>query len=444
MNSRQHIKFFIETLGCSKNQVDSESMLASIERSGWSFTEDPDQASFIIINTCGFIKASKEQSIEVFLDYRERYPEAKIVIAGCFAQRYFDEIATLFPDADGFYGSQAPSTIAQIIEDVLNGNCPALKPSDDLTQLERNKFFSYKKSVYVKIAEGCNNNCNYCAIPLIRGPLKSRTLEDVYEEIKTLIEKGHFELNLIAQDLASWGQDLGAKTLVKLLEMVSELEGEFWLRLLYIHPDNFPYEVLELCKKDKRILPYFDIPFQHASEKVLKGMGRKGSFDKYLELVKKIRTELPESILRSTFMVGFPGEGKKEFQEVVDFLQEAQLDWAGFFVYSREEDTVAYKMRGALATKLVQKTAEKRKAQLETLQASITEERLKRFVGKEMEIFVEEKVEKENLSLGRAYIDAPEVDGLVVLRGTDLEAGQVVKATIQRSEAVDLIAEINS
>ncbi|WP_187759697.1 30S ribosomal protein S12 methylthiotransferase RimO [Thiospirochaeta perfilievii] len=442
MSTQQHIKFYIETLGCSKNQVDSESMLASVEQYEYSFTKESAEADFIIINTCGFIKSAKEQSIQTFLDFREAYPDKKIIIAGCFAQRYFETIRELFPEADGYYGSQAPSQIGSIVAEVLSGDKPALKKDDVITQLERKTTFNFKGSVYVKVAEGCNNNCNFCAIPIIRGQIKSRTLDDVYNEIVSLIDKGYFEINLIAQDLAAWGEDLGEKTLITLLNKLSLLSGKFWIRLLYIHPDKFPMQLLDVCKRDSRILPYFDIPFQHASETVLKKMGRKGSYKKHLDLVKKIRHELPDSIIRSTIMLGHPGEGRKEFIEVVSFLEEAQLDWVGFFVYSREEDTKSFNMRGSLLDKLSKRVAEKRKRVLEDIQSQITPKKLLQWIGQTVDVLIEEDVKEENLFIGRSSIDAPEVDGLVVIKGSGLKEGDVIKAKILSVASVDLIAEV--
>ncbi len=442
LSTQQHIKFYIETLGCSKNQVDSESMLASIEKYDYEFIEDPQDADFVIINTCGFIKSAKEESINTFLQFRNSYPDKKIIIAGCFAQRYFDSIKELFPDADGFYGSQSPSMIGEIVSSVLSGEKPAVKRDDNITQLERNHVFNFKGSVYVKVAEGCNNNCNYCAIPIIRGQINSRTLDDVYNEIVSLLDKGYFEINLIAQDLAAWGEDLGEKSLIPLLKRISELKGKFWIRMLYIHPDKFPVQLLEICKRDPRILPYFDIPFQHASEKVLKKMGRKGSFTKHLDLVKRIRHELPNAVLRSTIMLGHPGEGKREFLEVKKFLQEAKLDWVGFFTYSREEDTKSYNMRGPISDRISGISAKRRKRELEDIQSIITTERLQFWIGQEIDVLIEEDIKEENLFIGRGYIDAPEVDGLVVVKAADLNEGDVVKVKIVGVSIVDLVAEV--
>ncbi|OQY36173.1 MAG: ribosomal protein S12 methylthiotransferase RimO [Spirochaetaceae bacterium 4572_7] len=442
LNTKTHIKFFIETLGCSKNQVDSESMVASIEKYGYEYTENVDDATFVIINTCGFIKPAKEQSINTFFNYRSSYPGKKIIITGCFAQRYFDSLGEMFPDADGFYGSQSPGQIGEIIKSVLDGEVPAEKNDNGITQIERDRIFNFKGSVFVKVAEGCNNNCNYCAIPLIRGQLKSRTLDDVYNEIVSLIDKGYFEINLIAQDLAAWGKDLGHKELMSLLKKLSLLNGKFWIRLLYIHPDKFPTELLEICRKDPRILPYFDIPFQHASRPVLKKMGRAGSYEKHMNLVNRIRHELPNSVIRSTIMVGHPGEGRKEFAEVKRFLEEAQLDWVGFFIYSMEEDTKSFKMRNAFWDKLSKPAAEKRKRILEDIQSQITPIRLEQWVGQTIDVLIEEEVKEENLFIGRASIDAPEVDGLVVVRGGNCKEGDVVKVKIVSVSSVDLIGQI--
>lgn len=437
-STMKHFKFYIETLGCSKNQVDSEVMISSVQKLGHVFTKESAEADFIIVNTCGFIQSAKEQSINTFLELRQTYPDKKIIIAGCFAQRYFDTLKELFPDADGFYGSQAPSEISSIIESTIKGEVPGIL-ANNLESLPRTDILNFKGSVYVKVAEGCNNNCNYCAIPIIRGQIKSRTLDDVYKEIESLLERGFFEINLIAQDLAAWGEDLKTKNLIPLLKKISNLPGKFWIRLLYIHPDKFPIELLDLCKKDPRILPYFDIPFQHASQRVLKLMGRKGNYNKHLDLVQKIRKELPDSIIRSTIMLGHPGEGHREFREVRDFLIEASLDWVGFFVYSREEDTKSYKMRNGFLTKISNFFANKRKTELEIIQSSITPTRLSALIGQELDVLIEEEVKEEDVFLGRCYIDAPDVDGLVVVRGENLKEGDVVKVLIQSVSNVDLI-----
>ena len=221
---------------------------------------------------------------------------------------------------------------------------------------------------------------------------------------------------------------------------VSEIKGKFWVRLLYIHPDHFPMELLDICSKDPRILPYFDIPFQHASEPVLKKMGRRGNREKYLELIEAVRERLPEAVIRSTFLVGFPGENKRDFRELLDFQKDAALDWLGVFSYSREEDTAAFRLQGGLSYRMGNRKRERRKEKVNSLQQSISEKRMERFVGVEMDIFIEERVEKESLYLGRGYLQAPDVDGLTVVKGENLEPGSFVRCRITRRNGIDLEA----
>jgi ribosomal protein S12 methylthiotransferase len=434
--------FYVENLGCSKNQVDAENIIATLRDAGWGSCESPDEAELIIVNTCGFIKPAKEESIDTILGFTSRYPGKKVLAAGCLSERYNQQLMDMIPELAGVFGSMAPTRIPEVAEAALNGEKPVVVPEADLSVTPRKKFFSYDRSVYVKIAEGCNNRCTFCAIPLIKGGLKSRPLQDIINEIKQLLADGAYELNLIAQDLAGLGTDRGAKELPELLRAISALEGDFWIRLLYIHPDRFIDEVVDIMAEDKRFLPYFDIPFQHASERILRKMGRKGTAQSHLNMIASIKKRLPDAVFRSTFMTGFPGEKKRDFQELFDFLKEAKLNWVGFFTYSREEDTPAWSYRGSLGTRLSQPAAEKRKARLEELQTGITEERLDHFLGKTLNVLIEEKVEGENLYIGRAYFQAPEVDGLIVLHGENIRPGDIVSAKIFKRNGLDLEAVI--
>ncbi|MEW5818531.1 MAG: radical SAM protein, partial [Spirochaetota bacterium] len=268
-------KFYIENLGCAKNQVDAEVMLAALEHRGLIFTPSPDKADIIIVNTCGFIQSAKEESIQMVIAFKDKYPGKSIILAGCLAERYGGALEKQLPEVDGFFGNREPSRIADLLapEGFADGRAE---------QFFRNRILSLPGSVYVKIAEGCNNRCSYCAIPLIRGELRSRNMNDLLKELTTFIQAGFSEINLVAQDLGSYGTDRGQAELNRLLQSISAVEGDFWIRLLYIHPDHFPLEILNLISADMRILPYFDIPFQHASEKILKGMGRKGNSTTYL------------------------------------------------------------------------------------------------------------------------------------------------------------------
>jgi ribosomal protein S12 methylthiotransferase len=290
----------------------------------------------------------------------------------------------------------------------------------------------------LKIAEGCDNRCSYCAIPLIRGPLASRSRAEILAEAEELLARGVRELILVAQDLASFGLDRGAGELPALLRELARSGGEFWLRLLYIHPDHFPGEILELAASDPRLLPYFDLPFQHASPAVLSRMGRRGSSEGYLALISRIRERLPDAVLRSTFLVGFPGETEEDFRRLLEFQQAAQLDWAGVFAYSREEGTPAYALSGRVSRRL----AGERKALIEQAQVPITRARLERHLGRVLPVLIEEPVLGEALSLGRAYLQAPEVDGLVVVRASGLQAGSLHRVRIERLAGVDLEASL--
>ena len=319
----------------------------------------------------------------------------------------------------------------------------------------RNRFFSYPGSVYVKISEGCNNRCTYCAIPLIRGPLTSRGQEEIVDEVAGYVEKGAAEIVLLAQDLAAYGSDNsfggpgGPETgfhgeLPALLRKIMRIPGDYWLRLLYIHPDHFPEELFACIRENPRILPYLDIPFQHASKQVLRKMGRAGDGEEYLRLIERIRNEIPGAVIRSTFLVGFPGEREDDFAELLQFQREAEIDWLGVFPYSREEETPAYAMQSGIRYRLSKRIAQKRKSIIEQVQQEITTARLKEHVGSLERVLVEEPVSGEKLYIGRTYFQAPEVDGLTVVAGENCTPGQFVTCRITKVTAVDLEATLVS
>lgn len=418
-------------------------MIASLEGAGLTWSEVPEEADIILVNTCGFIAEAKEESIETTLAIKEKYPHKQVVMAGCLVRRYEHNLKHELNEIDAFWSGADPAAISEILPDIydfhdLHGR-PELHGLHDHL-FERKHLLSFPGSAYVKIAEGCSNNCSYCAIPLIRGGLKSRQRRSVVREVKEFIGRGIFEINIIAQDLASFGVDRGSQELELLLHDISAVKGEFWIRLLYIHPDHFPRSLLSIIRDDPRILPYFDLPFQHASPAILKAMGRKGSKESYLSLIEGIRRDLPDAVIRSTFLVGFPGENRKDFLTLIDFIKAAQLDWAGVFTYSREEDTRAFSFTG----KVAKGTATRRKRKIEELQLSITGKRLERFIGRELTVLVEEGVQGEDLSLARGYLQAPEVDGLTVVHGSDLRAGERVLVKIVRCNGVDLEAIVSN
>jgi len=298
---------------------------------------------------------------------------------------------------------------------------------------ERVHLLSFPGSAYVKVAEGCDNRCTYCAIPLIRGRLESRPVAEVVQESQGLLDRGARELILIAQDLGSYGKDGGSPALPRLLEELGRISGDFWVRLLYIHPDHFPLEILDLMAADRRFLPYFDLPFQHASPGILRAMGRRRSSQENLDLVSRIRRRLPGAMIRTTFLVGFPAETDADFQHLLAFQEAARPDWMGCFTYSREEDTPAYSMKARVRTGV----ASQRKSELGRRQVQITERSLDAVVGRTLDVLVEEQIQGEEMSLGRAYLQAPDVDGLVVVRRA-VTPGSRVAVRIERRNGVDL------
>ena len=441
-------KVFIENLGCAKNQSDAETILLSLTSKGWSVS-DADSADLIIINTCGFIKQAKEESLETLFSFRKQYPDKKILFAGCLAQRYGDEFSQSLTEADAFFGNKNPEAITDVVDDFMSGEKNIYMPEEGTEKRpvsyphgSRKKInMSFPGSTYVKIAEGCSNNCSYCAIPLIRGSLHSRKDEYIVEEIKSLLEEGFFEINLIAQDLASYGNDTGESSLKKLLQKISGLRGNFWIRLLYMHPDHFDESLAGIFNSDKRFVPYFDIPFQHASEKRLSRMGRAGNTEVYLGLVEKIRNKFSGAVIRSTFLAGFPGENSGDYRQLRSFIKDADLDWAGFFQYSREDGTRAYDMGSRYLDYFSQRKAAARVRELQDLQTEISEKRLEQFIGREFDILTEERIEETGIILGRAYFNAPDVDGVVIVHDDGMYApGEVVKCRIVKRNNIDLEA----
>ncbi len=428
--------FYIESLGCAKNRVDSEVIIASLEKSGLFWVNDPDIAELIIINTCGFITSAKEESILTSLEIKRQYPTKKVIMTGCLVRRYEEDLKRELKEIDGFTtGSINPEKFAlNIAQLIKESSISTQKENIESILQNRRKLLSFPGSAFVKVSEGCSNCCSYCAIPMIRGPMRSRLREDIMHEIKNFLDIGIYEINLIAQDLCSFGLDRGGAEIEELLKEISALPGEFWLRLLYLHPDHFPESILDIIGKDTRLLPYFDIPFQHASENVLTRMGRSGSKEIYLALIRKIRERLRNAVIRSTFLVGFPGETDEDFNALLDFQRQSSLDWMGVFTYSSEEGTKAESLSGRVS----QKTARMRRIWLEEAQASITQKHLDSLLGRSLEVLVEESVREEKLYLARAYLQAPDVDGLIVLRAEDLEPGQHLTARIMRRNGIDL------
>ena len=314
------MRYYVDPFGCAKNQVDAENMMLHLNNAGCSAAQDAAAADIIIVNSCGFIQSAKQESINAVLGWRRLYPGKKILLAGCLAQRYAQELAESLPEADAFFGVEDIAKIAEAVHSLMGAHNET--PREYSTALR--PLLSFPGSAYVKISEGCDNNCAFCAIPLIRGSLRCRAVADIVEECRGLLARGVRELCVIGQDIGSYRSD-GAG-LPELLNAIAGLEGNFWVRLLYIHPDHFPLPILELMERDRRFLPYFDIPFQHASPTILAAMNRRGAAEDYIALAATIRRRIPAAVIRTTFLLGFPGETAADFAALLDFQQKLRAD----------------------------------------------------------------------------------------------------------------------
>jgi len=466
-------RYYIDPFGCVKNQVDAENLMAYLNSAGWECAADAGSSDLIIVNSCGFIESAKQESIDAVLQWRGLYPGKKILLAGCLAQRYMKELPEILTEADAFFGVKNPAEIIKKVNSIF----PAPDKEHESSSIILNSVADSKTSInsyhllpgerpllslpgsaYVKISEGCDNRCSYCAIPLIRGGLVSRDISAIVEECRSLLARGVKELCVIGQDIGAFGADKHSgetnQGLPGLLGAISSLKGDFWVRLLYIHPDHFQPEILDLMEKDTRFLPYFDIPFQHASPKILAAMNRcrsqESPAEKYLALINTIRARLPDAVIRSTFLLGFPGETEEDFAMLLDFQEKANLDWLGCFLYSREENTKSYLMKKRIPAK----TASSRKKIIEERQIPITEKNMRRFTGRDMDVLLEEKIgsdaantgeANESFWLGRSFCQAPDIDGATVIvcdneSGKNLRAGEFIKCRITARRGFDLEA----
>ena len=457
-------KFFLDQHGCAKNQVDGELLIHRLVSRGMTQVFDAGEADLIVVNSCGFIESAKTESLEAVLGAKKAYPNAKVLLSGCLAERYAEVFRTELPEVDGILGNGDLSAIDGVVDDMEKNERPVVKKAQvGVCCGERNMLLSFRGSAYVKITEGCNNNCSYCAIPIIRGELRSRKASEIVDEIKELLAKGIFEFNLVGQDLAAYGtgrldnvfgegksplncRDGKPSPLSRLLREISAIAGDFWIRLLYIHPDHFTEDILPVIAADKRILPYFDIPFQTGDNAMIRAMNRTGTAAQYVEIAKKIRSVLPNAALRTTFLTGFAGETDEAQANTEQFLREIAFDWSGCFPYSREDDTPGAKLKNQVSHKI----AVARAHRLEKLQSEITRERLSLRTGQEYDVLVEEIVDGEDaLAIARAWFQAPEVDGNVVIsydrdnpdENAAVQCGRLVRVKITSSGAVDLNGE---
>jgi ribosomal protein S12 methylthiotransferase len=404
------MKIYIESLGCFKNNADTEILINKLSQHNCIFVDDPNRSDIIIINTCGFIKPAVEESIERILKLSQYKKNGKKLIAfGCMIERYKENIKTLIPELDFTKGVNSIDDIIKYLDE---------NNKDTVHHTSKNKqqyiFTTLPYYSYIKIADGCNNNCSYCTIPSIKGKLKSLKMEDIKERVKNLIEKGVKEINLIAQDITKYGTDLYKEyKLCTLLENISKIKGNFYIRLLYLNPDGIDNSLIDIINNSEKIIKYLDIPIQHASDTILKKMNRKISSKNLFNLFDKIRSQIPEIFLRTTAIVGFPGESEEDFEKLLQFFDTFKPEWAGFFKYFNEEGTSASKLKEKINKKIVNE----RLNIIKSKQMKNTEEIFKKYIGKSIKVFVEKEIKKINYSevtykyIGRSLPQAPEIDG---------------------------------
>ena len=437
-------KIFISTLGCAKNLVDSEMMLGTLVKNDYVQTGSIMDADIAIVNTCGFIEAAKEESINEILElaqYKERGNLKHLIVTGCLAQRYSDELLSEIPEIDIVLGTTSFDMILEKIEELKGGIRSSLITDIDKHIAEEipRSLLTDTFSAYIKIAEGCDNHCTYCIIPKLRGKYRSRRQEDILKEARQLAKNGVKELIVIAQDTTKYGLDIyGKKAISDLMRELNEIEGLKWIRILYSYPEDVDAEFVKAVKECEKVLPYFDMPVQHANDAILKLMNRKTSKQQIKENIDRIRKEIPEASIRTSIIVGFPTETQEQFDELCEFVKEVKFDRLGVFAYSREEDTPAAILEGQIDEDIKQE----RKNRLMEIQQGISYEKNKTFVGSTLEVMIDERVE-DGLYEGRSYRDMMEIDGLVFVKTQeDLKKGQFVNVKITEALEYDLTGEL--
>lgn len=433
------------SLGCDKNRIDAEIMLAILSRNGYNIVNDEKKADVIIINTCGFIESAKEESVDTILEMAKNKESGKcksIIVTGCMAQRYKDELLRELPEIDAVVGTGSYRDICNIVKRTLEGENSLTEFNDINYSLEyENRIVTTPGHyAYVKIAEGCSNNCSYCIIPKLRGNFRSRSIEDITREIRELGQNGVKEIILVAQDTTMYGIDIyKKKMLTQLISEIEEIPEIRWIRLMYSYPEEISDEIIMHMKVSRKLCHYFDIPMQHISNNILNAMRRKNSSENTKKLIEKIRKEIPDVIIRTSLIVGFPGETEEDFKELKDFLEEYKLDRVGVFTYSQEEDTDAAIMDKQVSDEV----KEKRKEILMKLQNTISLENNKKFIGKRIQVIIDGKT-NDNQFYGRSYGDAPEIDQQVFInkKFTDLKNGDIINVIIKRAYTYDLLGDV--
>lgn len=461
------MKIGFVSLGCSKNLVDTEKTIGIFKANNYEIVNSPDNADVIVINTCGFIESAKEEAINTILEMAE-YKKKKckfLIVMGCLVERYKEELEKAIPEVDLFIKYSEYNMLWRKIQELLqkedkvslkdekaNKNIESNKNKqqyskensnldkyDDFNSITERVVSTGTNYAYLKIADGCSNRCTYCAIPYIRGPQISRKMEDIIEEAKRLATEGYKELILIAQDTTKYGTDIyGEPKLVELLEEISKIDQIKWIRFLYAYPETITPNLIKLVKENDKICKYFDIPIQHISDTVLKRMNRQSNGKTIRNLIQTLRKEIPDVVIRTTVMVGFPGETKEDFEELYDFLKEAKFDKLGCFAYSKEDGTPAARIKEQVHPM----TKKSRYNKIMSLQQEISKEKLKKQIGKEVEILIEGKSFDGRTYVGRTYMDVPDIDGIAYLNtDKNLQSGDFVKAKIIDVSNYDLICK---
>jgi ribosomal protein S12 methylthiotransferase len=433
-------KIKVVTLGCEKNLVDSEIMSGLVAQRGYELVENKEDATVIIVNTCGFIDAAKEESVNTILDMAELKQTASLkalIVSGCLTQRYKEQLMQEMPEIDGIVGTGDFDKINEIVDEALRGKKPALvgNPIFNYDQALPRKLSTARYTAYVKIAEGCDNACTFCSIPIMRGAFRSRSIESILAEVNTLAKQGVKEISLIAQDSTNYGTDLyDSFMLPTLLNRVSEVEGIEWVRLHYAYPGFFTDELIDTIASNPKICKYIDMPLQHSEDTILKRMRRPGRQRDVRELVARIRARIPDAVLRTSMIVGFPGETEEEFARLEQFIRDVTFDRLGVFTYSQEEDTPAAR----LPNQVSEDVKEYRASRLMEVQREVSKKANGRFVGQTMDVLIERYDGRNDVFIGRSQYDAPEIDGEVFVTGCQAEIGQFQKVRITHSMEFDL------
>ena len=434
-------KISMVSLGCPKNQVDAEMMLATLKAGGFEICSEEAEADAIIVNTCGFIEDAKKEAIENILEasqYKKNGKCKAVVVTGCLAERYKDDVTEEIPEVDSCVGIGSNEKIAEIVKNAIEGNTENSFGEKDALPLSGERILGgYPFSTYLKIADGCNNCCTYCAIPKIRGKLRSRTIEDCVEEARKLAFRGVKELVVVAQDTTAYGEDLyGKPMLAELLKRLCEIEGLVWIRTLYTYPDRITDELLETIASEEKLVKYLDIPLQHVNGDILKRMNRKGDYESLCALIERIRRKVPEITLRTTLITGFPGETEEQFEEMAEFVKYNRFDRLGCFTYSAEEDTIA----AEYPHQIDEQTKADRMDNIMELQLTIAAEKNEEKAGKETLVLVEGWDDYIKCYFGRTPADAPEVDGKIFfMADRQLKIGDFVKVRINDCIDYDLL-----